>query len=139
PVVIGSVDAPSVVINEILYNGGQAVLSEDWVELHNPTADSVHLAGWYFGDEGNRFNLPGNAVLEPGGFLVLARDRQAFRTWYPSASGPLGDLGFGFSAAGETLRLVSDQQVVVDSVSFTPRAPWPVAADGQGYTLALQS
>ena len=139
PIVVGDAGAPPIVINEINYNGGTATAAEDWVEFYNPLADTIGLAGWRFDDGPNRFTFPENARIEPFGYLVLARSVSAFSAWYADGPEPIGDLGFGLSSDGETLRLVSPLLEVVDSVTYSPAAPWPTDANGHGYTLSLRN
>ena len=36
-----------IIITEIMYNPHDADDGQEWVEIYNPTASSVSLAGWY--------------------------------------------------------------------------------------------
>ena len=52
----------------VLFDGlGEA---EDWVEIHNPTAAAVHLAGWKLRDSTTTWTFPAT-TLSPGGFMVV--------------------------------------------------------------------
>src|SRR5688572_27562293 len=67
-----------VVINEIMYHPADDQDELQYVELHNPGAQPVDLAGWSFA-RGFEFVFPPGASLAPGGYLVLCRDPDAFR------------------------------------------------------------
>lgn len=60
---------PGVRLNEVRATSG----SDDWVELYNPTAGAVSLAGWTFKDDGegqgHTYALTG--TLSQGAYLVL--------------------------------------------------------------------
>ncbi|MCU0781964.1 MAG: lamin tail domain-containing protein, partial [Akkermansiaceae bacterium] len=77
--------------------------SSDWIEIHNPTADPVSLAGWHLTDNADsleKWPLPG-IVLNPGSYLVLFASGKDRRD-------PGSELHTNFSLAadGEYLALV---------------------------------
>ncbi len=141
----GSTATAGIVINEINYNSADDRDGGDWVELHNPTAATVDVSGWYFEDEsGNFFGLPAKTLLAPGGYLVLAESVSKFRTQFPNVTNVLGDFGdeergFGLSGGGERITLKNADGTLIDRVEYDDKAPWPTAADGDGPTLQLRS
>jgi hypothetical protein len=61
-----------VVINELLTHTDPPVV--DQVELHNPTATNVSLAGWFITDDFNspkKFRVPDGTTLSAGGYWVF--------------------------------------------------------------------
>lgn len=132
---------PMVVINEINYNSSLTFDTDDWVELHNPSTETVDLGGWIFrdSDDLHGFVIPDGTTIDPGGFLVLCADLSAFNALSPGAGAgaALGDLGFGFSGSGELLRIFDDFGTLQDEVTYDDGAPWPIQADGYGATLML--
>ena len=87
-----------IVINELMYNpdsGGQ-----EWVELFNPTGDTVNLKNWKISD----FISPSSGVITtsdylffPSGYVVISKDSSILST-HPELSGrfflaSLGSLG----------------------------------------------
>lgn len=62
----------NVVINEVLAHSDPPF--EDAIELHNISAASVNISGWYLSDSKNalrKFQIPANTILAPGGFKVF--------------------------------------------------------------------
>ncbi|PLX29148.1 MAG: hypothetical protein C0600_08910, partial [Ignavibacteria bacterium] len=130
---------PAVVINEINYHSSAMLDVEDWVELYNPSDAPVEISLWQLKDERDDhvFHFPPNTVIEPHGYLVVCRDTLPFMLFHPTAGHVCGNLDFGFDSAGETIRLYSAEDILVDSVTYDDEAPWPPEADGSGATLEL--
>ena len=92
---------------------------EDWVELHNPTAASIDIAGYFMTDRLDRpmkWQVPSTAgdstIIPPGGFVVLFADEDGSQGW--------NHMNFKLSSIGEPLALRSpDGFSVADSV-FIP-------------------
>lgn len=129
----------TVIISEINYHSADDFDPGDWVELHNPAGSPVDLSGWIFRDEfdDRAFTIPNSTLLPAGGYLVLCRDVPAFRALFPDVTGVLGNLGFGFNAGGESLRLFDAEARLHDSVEYDDEPPWPTGPDGGGATLEL--
>src|SRR5260221_1133950 len=62
------------IINEIMYHPASTNLLEQWVELYNTGTNAIDFTGWKFGN-GIQFSFPSNTVVAPGGYLVVAADR----------------------------------------------------------------
>lgn len=92
---------------------------EDWVELHNPTAAPIDIAGYFMTDRLDRpmkWQVPSTAgdstIIPPGGFVVLFADEDGSQGW--------NHMNFKLSSLGEPLALRSpDGFSVADSV-FMP-------------------
>ncbi len=66
-----------VVLTELLSNAGEACTGgKDWLEVHNPGADWLQLAGCKLADETGEIELKAPALVPPGGFLVLAQTQE---------------------------------------------------------------
>jgi len=129
-----------VVINEICYNPAVDWNTDDWVELHNPGGSPVDISGWRFkdSDDAHLFLIPEQTMLAAGDFAVLCRNTTAFQTYFPDVSTVPGNLSFGFSGAGEALRLFDSAGTLMDIVVYDDTAPWPTEPDGGGPTLELK-
>lgn len=94
----------------------------------------MELAGAQF-TEGITFSFTAITVLPPGGVVVIAGNPAAFamRSAAPVAGTFTGNLSHG----GETLTLNGATGVVLKSFAYSDRDPWPVSADGEGYSLIL--
>jgi hypothetical protein len=77
--------------------------SPDWIEIHNPTAETLNLDGWYLTDDINdleKWEFP-EVQLAPGAYRVIFASGKNRRD-------PAGELhtNFALQAAGETVALV---------------------------------
>ena len=126
-----------VVINEINYRSSDQFNPEDWLELHNPTNQTIAIGLWIFKDNNNVFTIPENTILSAGDFIVLCKDAAAFESQFPGVTNFIGNFGFGLSGGGELLRLFDSNGQLVDKVEYNDIAPWPTEPDGTGPTLAL--
>lgn len=128
-----------VVINEINYHSADTMDVGDWVELYNPNSFAVDLSHWIFKDsrETHHFEIPQGTVVKSGEYLVLCQDRDDFLKLFPDSIPLAGDFDFGLSGSGELIRLYNPMEEIIDSLTYDDDAPWPVAADGRGYTLEL--
>ena len=128
-----------IVINEIMFNPVMANAS--YVEIFNSsTSNAFDLSGWRL--DGVVFTFVSGTVIEPGAFLVLAKDRTAFASAYGSAIAVLGEFAGSLNNKGETLTLIQpgvtpDQDVIIDQVSYASNLPWPAGANGGGASLQL--
>jgi len=119
----GSTGNPRLVtINEWLASPG-TTWSEDFIELHNPSAWPVNLGGFYITD--NPLGQPALAMLPPvtliegGGVLLLI----------PDGSLEPGHLPFRLSADGEMIGLLDPELNPIDTVLFGPQ--WPDISQGR--------
>ena len=124
-----AVATPSTVTNllitEVFYNPG--LVPEDdneWIEIYNPTTNAVDLTGWSIRDAapGAIDPLPA-ASIDPGEFIVVAADTNAFRTANPAYAGQLlevadGKIGSGLNNFGDGVLLRNAASATVDAVSY---------------------
>jgi len=158
----GSSNGPGVmdiVIDELMYHPADG--NEEYVELYNPTSVRINLAnsagGWRL-DGAVDYVFGSGMYLEPGGrLLVVGFDPvvEPGRLARFVSSYGVGDLAAGIeiigpwdgdlSNSGERLALKRPQAadvvgepvswVIVDEVIYADVFPWPVAADGDGFSL----
>lgn len=113
---------PVLYINELLASNATGITDpngefDDWIEIYNPSAQAVDLAGWYITDNLGQltkyqFPLAGTEAIVPAnGWLLIWADNQTAQ----------GDLhtNFALSASGEAVVLVGpDGLSIVDQISF---------------------
>jgi len=110
----------SLVINEFMADNLNTIADpngefDDWIELYNPTSNSIPLSGKYLTDKKDnlakwKFKDP-NLFLAPNEYLLV---------WCDEDSGQVGfHTNFKLSATGEFIALVENDGVtIIDSISF---------------------
>jgi hypothetical protein len=91
----------------------------DWIEIFNPDAESLNLAGWYLTDSANsktKWQFP-SVTMPGGGYLIVFASNKNRR----NPSGPL-HTNFSLSANGEYLGLIRPDGTTVAS-DFAPAFP----------------
>ena len=138
--IVGSLPGTSIVINEINYNSADNEFDpDDWVELYNPTSETISIGLWEFKDENDDhvFTIAEDVSLAADQYLVLCNNTVSFTALFPDVENYVGDLGFGLSGGGELIRLFDSSGVLVDAVEYDDSDPWPEEPDGNGPTLEL--
>jgi hypothetical protein len=127
------------VINEIMYN--PVVPDAGYVEIHNTSAaNAFDLSRWRI--TGIDCDIPDGTIIEPGAFLVFAKNREVFGSTYGTALPVAGTFDGVLDNGGETVRLIRPgalpaEDLIVDQVTYDDDLPWPAAADGAGPSLQL--
>ncbi|MFN9391692.1 MAG: CotH kinase family protein [Flavobacteriales bacterium] len=124
-------------ISEVMYNPGEPYPSQDWVELHNTLDIPLDLSSFVLRDGRfyNTVKLGTNALLPPGGRIVLAQDPEAFATVYPGLQSATPAWTFGLNNQGDEIRLLHRTGNPIIQFSYLDEAPWPAAADGEGPSM----
>lgn len=129
-------DLSKLVVTEIMYNppafGAFAGNDLEFIEFKNTGTTPLNLGTLTF-TAGINFTFTNGTRLLPGEFFVLARNAAAFVTKYPGAA-VNGIYSGQLDNAGETLRLSTAFGNAVLSVTYNDRTPWPLAADGYGFS-----
>ncbi|MFT7588032.1 MAG: hypothetical protein ACI959_000238, partial [Limisphaerales bacterium] len=128
---------PDLVFSEVNYNSAFSPNPGDWVELHNRTASSIDLSGWFFNDsrDTSLFPIPDGTVLEADAYLVIARDETMFSAVHPGLTNLVSGFDFNLSGDGEVIQLFDELENIIYSAAYNDSSPWPTEADGLGYTL----
>lgn len=135
-----------IVINEIMYHAapryasGQVAFQEsdeEWIELFHRGSQAIDLSGWKLND-GIRFDFPAGTVMQPGSYLVIARDLEAMRAKYPElASILLGGYEGSLSNSSDAIELLDGNGNPADYVRYYDGGRWPEFADAGGASLEL--
>ena len=93
--------------SEIDWNGdGAANTNDEWVEVYNRGSAAIDLGGWLLDDiaagGSAPYVIPPGIILQPGGFLVLFRDRT----------------GVALNNDGDTVRLLGPDAAEVDTFTY---------------------
>jgi CotH kinase protein/Lamin Tail Domain/Chitobiase/beta-hexosaminidase C-terminal domain/Concanavalin A-like lectin/glucanases superfamily/Immunoglobulin I-set domain/Bacterial TSP3 repeat len=129
-------DLTKLALTEIMFHPPAAGLwgSEDleFLELKNTGSQTLNLGTLAFTD-GIQFTFTNGTRLEPGRFFVLVRNAAAFQSQHPAVT-VNGIYAGKLDNGGERLQLSSPYGGTVLSVTYNDRAPWPIAADGYGFS-----
>lgn len=129
------------VFNEINFKAGLLKPTDDWVEIYNPGNTAIDMSGWLYSDSNNsnKYIFENGFILQPNNYVVVAQNLTKFKAAYPEVQNVVGSASFGLSSEGEYIRLFNKTGVLVDSVYYKVASPWPVDANGTGYTLELSN
>jgi lamin tail-like protein/Big-like domain-containing protein/CotH protein len=141
-----------IVISEIMYHPRSFLAGYDlddnpiftpydieFIELHNSNPYPEDIGDHRISGAVDYKFAPGT-VMQPGAFLVVARNPAAVQSHY-GISGVLGPwVGAetnGLPGGGGRVRLRSEGDAVLLEVNYDVDPPWPVAADGAGHSVVL--
>jgi len=128
--------AHGIVINEIMYNSD--LQANEYIELTNISDRIVDLGGWSVMDSSDKrpFVFENDTTLAPGEFIVVAYNAWRVRQIY-GINNVVGDYAFRLGNGGDTIYLYDKNSNLIDTVSYSDSAPWPIVADGDGPSLEL--
>ena len=115
-------------INEIMYNPSTGDDSDmEWIELYNNDAEAVNISDWTVDN-----NSISDNVMQPGDYVVLARNKTAFEDYYGALSCSVIEVRLGLTNdPGDTIVLCNLTGAEVDNVTYNAS----LGADGNGKTL----
>ena len=132
-----AVSPGDIAISELNFNPPGADQTE-FIELANLSDRAVNLRGSRF-TNGIDYVFPNtrDTLLIPGQRLVLVNDLFHFQQLY-GIDVPVAGVYFGtLNNGGERLTLINPSEEILSSIRYGGAKPWPVGADGGGYTLVL--
>jgi hypothetical protein len=139
--IFGIITGEDLVINEVFYNVDDAHGSDsygdrnsprgvrqevgrnnEWVELFNPTGETVSLKGWVLRTQNGETEIRSNKKLKPGEFALVSKDASTWRHWDEERSAlkvEVGeDIGGGLGNNGGYLMLINPDDEDVDFVAW---------------------
>ncbi len=125
-------------VNECAYHPSDLYDTGDWVELHNNTDAPIDLSGWRMAHGLHEYTIPPNTFIVPGGYRVIAQERQRFQALHPAVSDALGDFHFDLDNAAGKVALYDASGALIHSLRYADHRPWPPLADGHGASLELE-
>ncbi|HEY1108247.1 MAG TPA: lamin tail domain-containing protein [Opitutaceae bacterium] len=129
-------------ITEVMYQPVAATSAGDYeyVELQNIGATTLDLGGVRF-TNGIDYTFPSGTTLAGGAFIVVAKNRTAYLSRYPSTAALLAPNAFTGSLdnSGETLALTLPSPWAVHIVRFRYESTWSALASGSGYSLVARA
>jgi len=130
-------DLSRLLVSEIMYNPEPQGLTPgddfEFIEFKNASTITQDLSGISF-SSGINFAFTNGTRLLPGQFFVIVRNPTNFAARYSDVQ--INGVFTGrLDNGGETLALSHALGGVVRSFDYNDIAPWPVAADGLGFSL----
>jgi len=125
-----------IIVNEIFYNPSEQQGKDsdyEFIELFNPTGEDYNLSGHHFSGAFD-FTFPTGTWLEGGKYLVLSANPDS----YNDLNCKVLDWGSEkLSNDGEEIILKDRENNTLSQINFGPTSPWPVQANGVGFSLEL--
>ena len=100
----------------------------EFIELLNTGSQTVDLSGFHF-DRGITYRFPDGTRIQPGEFLVIARNPVALISESP-LSDALGPYLGSLSNSSETIRLNTALDQPLFSFRYQSKGHWPASPDG---------
>ena len=135
----GTIQIPAsstLVVSEIYFNPPGSVETTEYVELMNISTSTLDLSNVNF-FEGITATFPGGTLLAPGARILLVKDVAAFNAAFGSGRPVGGSFPNSLDNSGETLALRKANGQLLRRFAYSDQPPWPVEADGDGYSLVL--
>ncbi|MEW6715954.1 MAG: lamin tail domain-containing protein [Chloroflexota bacterium] len=104
-----------VLINEIAWSGTAASANDEWIELFNPSAETINLNNWILRSLDGSPTIGLQGLLLPGGFFLLERTDDTTVSDIPADMIYTGAL----SNSGEILQLIDPNGNIIDTVNAT--------------------
>ncbi|HEX5218965.1 MAG TPA: lamin tail domain-containing protein [Verrucomicrobiae bacterium] len=125
--------------SEIMYNppafGAYGSDDLEFLELQNIGATTLDLSGLTF-SAGITFTFANGTSLAAGQRFLMARNAAGIAARYPGTT-IQGIYTGRLDNGGETLRISTPLGVTILEVDYKDSPPWPVTADGMGWSLVL--
>ncbi len=129
-------DLSKLALTELMYHPPDIGITNsdefEFLELKNAGTNTLNLSGLVF--SGFNFTFPNNTMLAAGQFFVLVRNPTAFASKHPGVA--INGIYTGrLDNGGEPITLSHPLGATIFSVTYADVAPWPVTADGFGFSL----
>jgi len=133
-------DYSSLKVTELNYHPTEIIVGTDtsdeksleYIEFKNTGKESLDLSGLEL-DSAVTYTFPENTILQPDKYYIIASKPNAFFKRYGVY--PNGNFKGQFSNNGEFVLLADKTGKEILSFTYSDKSPWPVEADGKGYSL----
>jgi hypothetical protein len=118
----GPIRQSDIVINEIMYDPVSLDDDDQYIELYNQGSQPINIGGWEL-VSGVTFTFPPNRIIQPDGYLVVARNAARLQANYPNLTSAnlIADFSGSLSHSGEQLALAMPDFIVVTNSSSIVR------------------
>jgi hypothetical protein len=128
-----------IAITEIMYKPAPRSDTNnlEFIELYNSNPWFQDISGYQLVAHNLNYTFPAGTILPGGAFLVIAASPQSIQSVY-GISNVMGPYTGSLKKA-DTLQLLDEVGAVLLTIPYANTPPWPVAADGVGHSLVLNS
>ncbi len=106
----------------------------EFLEIKNTSSSlSLDISGLQISD-GVEFTFPIGTIMTPQSFLVVASNAEQLASKCPGLS-VFGEYEGALSNGGEKIEFTTSEGERIIFVEYDDKDPWPIAADGDGYSL----
>ena len=129
PVMASAQTTGEINIKEIMYNPSTEQgrdTNMEWLELYNNDTVPINISGWTMDDK-----LISDKIMQPGDYVVLARNKTAFEAYYGTLPCSVIDVTFVLANSGDTVVLKNSTGIEIDNVTYINN--W--GANGNNKTL----
>ncbi len=128
----------SILIYEVYYDTIGRDSIEEWIELYNYGNTAVDLSGWTISDNSGTYTIAQGVILQPGKYLVIARDNNGFFNLY-GFNPDIADLSLALGNKGDMLTLKDTASQIIDFVAWENYVSgWNIVAK-RGQTISRTS
>ncbi len=133
-------DYTTLKVTEIFYHPKDEIIGTDttdgksfeFLELKNAGTSALNISGIKI-DSAIHYIVPENTILSPKGFYVIAAKPAQFYARY--GVNPSGNYSGNFANSGEYVLIEDRTGNEIISFTYDDQSPWPLSADGDGYSL----
>lgn len=137
----GNLQVPSpatLVVSEIYYNPPGNTETTEYVELLNTSSTiTLDLSNVNFIAGLTSFTFPSGTTLLPGARTLMVKDAAAFELAFGAGKPVAGTFAENLDNGGSPVLLRRADGSTLHSFAYSDDPPWPVEADGDGYSLVL--
>jgi len=115
------------------------------VEIYNPNATAINLAGYKINNKGEQYTIPSGTTIPAMEYLVFTDSLNKFKFNMECSPNNIHqfDTKLNFGNGGDLVSIYSfvttDHGCLVDSVRYNDKAPWPIGVGGSGNTIELKN
>lgn len=110
--VTGGVAPLGLVINEVAWSGSATSPNDEWLELYNPTSQSVSLSGWRIVDDNGSQIYALSGSIAAGGYFLVERSQTV-----TSVAADVVSTNVSLANTGDKLVLEDSSGRIIDSVN----------------------
>ena len=143
----------NVLLNEVMYNPETSENYNEWIELYNPTNETINVSGWILSDnyaediiQGNYDNGNGSTIIPPFSYAIITDHGTEVYENYNISNNTIKlyvddkSIGNGLGNSGDKIILKNNQNVTIDQIEWIVKysdIPGEPAQDIlEGFTLS---